>query len=71
MRERYDLIYGAHLLVAEGAKEAALAVGRVHAGDVEVLQPGSILRGRGLSADLNAKTFELKADVHGQFAPKR
>jgi lipopolysaccharide export system protein LptC len=39
--------------------------------DVEVLQPGSILRGRGLSADLNAKTFELKADVHGQFAPKR
>jgi lipopolysaccharide export system protein LptC len=39
--------------------------------DVEVQQPGSILRGRGLSADLNAKTFELKADVHGQFAPKR
>ena len=38
---------------------------------VEVLQPGSILRGRGLSADLNAKTFELKADVHGQFSPKR
>ena len=39
--------------------------------DVVVQQPGSILRGRGLSADLNARTFELKADVHGQFAPKR
>lgn len=38
---------------------------------VEVRQPGSILRGRGLSADLNAKTFELKADVNGQFVPKR
>lgn len=38
---------------------------------VEVQQPGSILRGRGLTADLDAKTFELKADVHGQFAPKR
>ncbi|MBP6077992.1 MAG: LPS export ABC transporter periplasmic protein LptC [Xanthomonadales bacterium] len=38
---------------------------------VEVQQPGSILRGRGLSADLNDKTFELKADVHGSFAPKR
>lgn len=38
---------------------------------VEVRQPGSILRGRGLSADLNARTFELKADVNGIFAPKR
>ena len=38
---------------------------------VEVKQPGSILRGRGLLADLNEKTFELKADVHGSFAPKR
>lgn len=38
---------------------------------VEVRQPGSLLRGRGLSANLNDKSFELKADVHGQFVPQR
>ncbi|HWT14660.1 MAG TPA: LPS export ABC transporter periplasmic protein LptC [Patescibacteria group bacterium] len=38
---------------------------------VDVRRPGSILSGRGLSADLNEKTFELKADVHGSFDPKR
>jgi lipopolysaccharide export system protein LptC len=37
---------------------------------VEVVRPGSILRGRGLEADLNVQSFELKADVDAKFAPK-
>ena len=38
---------------------------------VEVTRPGSILRGRGLSADLSAQSFELKAEVDATFTPKR
>lgn len=38
---------------------------------VEVIRPGSILRGRGLFADLTTQTFELKADVDATFAPNR
>lgn len=38
---------------------------------IEVVQPGSILRGRGLNADLTTQTFELKADVDATFAPNR
>ena len=37
--------------------------------DVEVTRPGSILRGRGLTADLTTQSFELKADVDATFAP--
>jgi lipopolysaccharide export system protein LptC len=39
--------------------------------EVEVTRPGSILRGRGLSADLSAQSFELKAAVDATFAAKR
>lgn len=38
---------------------------------VEVTRPGSILRGRGLAADLSAQSFELKAEVDATFTPKR
>lgn len=38
---------------------------------VEVTRPGSILRGRGLQADLSAQSFELKAAVDATFAAKR
>ena len=37
---------------------------------VEVTRPGSILHGRGLTADLTTQSFELKADVDATFAPQ-
>lgn len=37
---------------------------------VTIEQPGSILRGRGLRADLNEDKFELLADAHAQFLPR-
>ncbi len=37
---------------------------------VTIEQPGSILRGRGLRADLNEDRFELLADVRAQFLPR-
>lgn len=36
-----------------------------------ITQPGSILRGTGMKADLNTHQLELLADVHASFAPKR
>jgi len=36
-----------------------------------ITQPGSILRGTGMKADLNTHQLELLADVHATFAPKR
>lgn len=36
-----------------------------------ISQPGSILRGTGMKADLNTHQLELLADVHASFAPKR
>jgi lipopolysaccharide export system protein LptC len=38
--------------------------------EVTIEQPGSILRGRGLRADLNQDKFELLADVQAQFLPR-
>lgn len=35
-----------------------------------IIQPGSILRGTGMKADLNTHRLELLADVHATFAPK-
>jgi lipopolysaccharide export system protein LptC len=37
---------------------------------VIIEQPGSILRGRGLRADLNEDAFEILADVRAQFLPR-
>jgi lipopolysaccharide export system protein LptC len=37
---------------------------------VTIEQPGSILRGQGLRADLNADKFEILADVSAQFLPR-
>lgn len=37
---------------------------------VTIEQPGSILRGRGMRADLNEDRFELLADVRAQFLPR-
>lgn len=36
-----------------------------------ITQPGSILRGTGMKADLNTHQLELLADVHATFAPRR
>jgi lipopolysaccharide export system protein LptC len=36
-----------------------------------IAQPGSILRGTGMKADLVTHQLELLADVHASFAPKR
>ena len=36
-----------------------------------ITQPGSILRGTGMKADLNTHQLELLSDVHATFAPKR
>ena len=36
-----------------------------------ITQPGSILRGVGMKADLNTHQLELLADVHATFAPRR
>jgi lipopolysaccharide export system protein LptC len=38
---------------------------------VTITRAGSILRGRGLRADLAAHRFQLLADVKGRYAPRR
>ena len=41
----------------------------VTAAPVQIIQPGSILRGTGLRGDLNSKVLELLSDVHNTFEP--
>lgn len=36
---------------------------------VTITQPGSILRGRGLEADLDTKRYRLLSEVHSRYAP--
>jgi lipopolysaccharide export system protein LptC len=78
------LLAGAVEMQREGSAEAAAA--RVETRDVDaypkenrlqtaaaatITQPGSILRGTGMKADLNTHQLELLADVHASFARKR
>lgn len=80
----YLLLAGAVLMQREGSDEAGAA--RVETRDVDaypkenrlqtaaaatITQPGSILRGTGMKADLNTHQLELLADVHASFARKR
>ncbi len=37
---------------------------------VTITQPGSILRGRGLEANLHSKQYELKSEVHTHYVPQ-
>ncbi|MGA9829325.1 MAG: LPS export ABC transporter periplasmic protein LptC [Rhodanobacteraceae bacterium] len=41
------------------------------AAPTQITQPGSILRGIGMKADLDAHTLDLLADVHGSFQKHR
>jgi lipopolysaccharide export system protein LptC len=78
------LLAGAVEMQREASAEAGAA--RVETRDVDaypkenrlqtaaaatITQPGSILRGTGMKADLNTHQLELLADVHASFARKR